>query len=99
MELLAFVTALLIIVLYSAVRAPVLKNDVVTVSYPAGPGSAWQRRIKENKILDAGYKVDSEESIKEWDAGRLIFLIIPIFFPLVFFKIKKIKVTYVRVAK
>jgi len=95
MEILAFLTAIIIVGIYGASRKPDLKNkNELTVSYPVGPGAKWQRNLKEKKILKDGFKIVSEENIKEWDAIRLFYLVIPIFLPLVFFKSKKVKVIY-----
>lgn len=95
METMAFITAILIIVIYSVFRSPNFKNkEEIIITYPNGLGSGWQRKRKEKKILKAGYKIISEEEMKEWGIERLIYIVIPIFLPLAFFKSKKIKVTY-----
>jgi len=52
------------------------------------------RAVTEKKLFSDGYAVDSEEEIKEWNAGQACLILI-LFFPLIFCaRIKKIKVTY-----
>jgi hypothetical protein len=52
------------------------------------------RKSQEKKLFAKGFKIESEEEIKEWDGGTACCLAI-LFLPLIFFgKVKKIKVIY-----
>jgi regulator of RNase E activity RraB len=54
------------------------------------------RKKVEAKLFKEGYKIESEEEIKEWDGGQACCLAI-IFLPLIFFgKVKKVRVTYIK---
>jgi len=54
-------------------------------------------RVKEEtKLFAEGYKIESEEEIKDWHAGKACCLAI-IFLPLILFgKTKMIKVVYIK---
>lgn len=55
-----------------------------------------KRKIDEKKLFAEGYKIESEEDVKEWDGGQACCLAI-IFLPLIFFgKAKKVRVVYVK---
>jgi hypothetical protein len=54
------------------------------------------RKSTEKKLFKEGYRIESEEDVKEWDGSQACCLAI-IFLPLIFFgKVKKVKVTYVK---
>lgn len=54
------------------------------------------RKAEEKKLFEKGFKIESEEEIKEWDGGKACCLAI-IFLPLIFFgKSKKVKVVYIK---
>lgn len=54
------------------------------------------RKAEEKKLFEKGFKIESEEEVKEWDGGKACCLAI-IFLPLIFFgKAKRIKVVYIK---
>jgi len=53
-----------------------------------------ERKKTEADLFASGFKIESEEEVREWDNGKACCLLI-LCFPLVFFaKGKKLKVTY-----
>ena len=53
-----------------------------------------ERQKAEEKLFAEGWQIESEEEVKDWDAGKACCLAF-IFLPLIFFgKTKKIKVIY-----
>jgi len=67
-----------------------------TKTYSLGYFGNLQRKQVEKKLFAEGYKIESEEDVKEWDGGKACCLAI-IFLPLVFFgKSKRVKVIYVK---
>ncbi len=64
--------------------------------YPQSKPGERQRALVEKQLFEEGYKVESEEEIKEWSSGKACCLAI-IFLPLIFFgKVKKVRVTYTK---
>jgi len=64
-------------------------------TFTKGTIGNWQRSKFEDKIITQGYRIASEEEVKEWEWGSACCLAL-IFFPLIFIKTKKIKVIYVK---
>ena len=61
--------------------------------YDRGYLAQKKRKKEEVKLFELGYKIIEEEENKEWMAGNACCLAL-IFFPLIFIKTKRIKVTY-----